>query len=44
MHREVEGYSRHDKPCEPIQHNQDLDSFHTTVGYKFYSSSSYSRL
>ena len=39
VYREVEGYSRPEKHCEPIQHNSDLYSFHTTVGYKFYSSS-----
>ena len=37
--KEVEGYSRPEKHYEPIQHNQDLNSFHTTAGYKFYSNS-----
>ena len=39
MYREVEGYSRPEKHCGPIQHNWDLYNFHTTSGYKFYSSS-----
>ena len=36
----VEGYSRPEKHYGPIQHinNEDLYNFHTTVGYKFYSS------
>ena len=37
--RKVERYSRSEKPYEPIQHNSDLYNFHTTSGYKFYSSS-----
>lgn len=32
-------YSRPEKHEEPIQHNLDLHNFHTTVGYKFSSSS-----
>ena len=36
IHRKVEGYSRPEKHYEPIQHNY---KFHTTVGYKSYSSS-----
>ena len=35
---EVEGYSRPEKHYGPTQHNYDLYSFHTIVGYKFYSS------
>ena len=37
--RKIEGYSRPENHYEPIQHNEDLYSFHTTAGYKFYSSS-----
>ena len=37
--RKVEGYSRTGEHCESIHHNKDVYSFHTTVGYKFYSSS-----
>ena len=37
--RKVEGYSRPEKDYEPIQQNYDLYNFHTTAGYKFYSSS-----
>ena len=37
--KRVEGYSRPEKHHEPIQHNEDLYNFHTTPGYKFYSSS-----
>ena len=37
--KRVEGYSRPEKHHEPIQHNEDLYNFHTTAGYKFYSSS-----
>ena len=37
--RKVKGYSRSEKHYEPIQQNYDLYNFHTTAGYKFYSSS-----
>ena len=39
--RKVEEYinSRSGKHYEPIQHNNYLYNFHTTAGYKFYSSS-----
>jgi len=37
--RKVEGYSRPEKYSEPIQCNEGLYNFHTTGGYKFYSSS-----
>ena len=30
--RKVEGYNRPEKHYEPIQHNNDLQNFHTTVG------------
>ena len=36
MYREVEEDSRPEKHYEPIQHDEDLCNFHTTVGYKFY--------
>ena len=39
MYREVEEDSRPEKHYEPIQHDEDLYNFHTTVGYKFSSSS-----
>ena len=38
IYREVEGYSGPEKHYEPIQRNYDFYNFHTTVGYKFYSS------
>ena len=34
--KKVEAYSRPEKHHEPIQHNQDLNNFHTIVGYKLY--------
>ena len=37
--QKVDGYSRPEKHHEPIQHNYNLYNFHTTMGYKFYSSS-----
>ena len=37
--QKVDGYSRPEKHDEPIQHNYNLYNFHTTMGYKFYSSS-----
>ena len=37
--QKVEGYSRPEKHYEPVKHNEDLYSFHTTVGYKFCLSS-----
>ena len=37
MYREVEEDSGPEKHYEPIQHDEDLYNFHTTVGYKFYS-------
>ena len=33
IYREVEGYSRPENHCEPIQDNYDLYNFHTRVGY-----------
>ena len=39
IYREVEGYSSPEKHYAPVHHNQDLYSFHTTVGYKFCSNS-----
>ena len=39
MYWKVKGYNRPEKGHEPNQHNQDLYDFHTSVGYKFYSSS-----
>ena len=39
IYRDVEGYSKPEKHYEPIQCDEDLYSFHTTVGYKFYPSS-----
>ena len=39
VYREVERYRRPENHCKLIQYKKDLDNFHTTVGYKFYSSS-----
>ena len=39
MFREVEGYSRPEKHCEPIRHNSDLHNFHIEAGCKSSSSS-----
>ena len=39
IYRRVERYSRSEKHHEPNQNNQDLYNFHTTVGYRIYSTS-----